>query len=189
MTLSIKRDPGFDEPVEILPPLGLPGAAKPPAIKAIAKGQDKTTVTLPLDAKAPLGELVLQFTAKSKFQNKEVLANAVTKNLVVGPPFALNVEPPLLTLKQGEKVKVKINVVRKGGYDGPVDLELAKLPAKVTASKAAIAKGQVSAELEVTAAADAAISETKDARVDGKAPAAGNQQNSSPVFTIRIEKK
>src|SRR5262249_8905591 len=57
VTLTVQRDAGFDEVVDFLPPQGLPGQAKPPAIKAIPKGMDKTTVTLPLDAKATSGKL------------------------------------------------------------------------------------------------------------------------------------
>jgi hypothetical protein len=189
VTITIKRDPGFDGPVDILPPQGLPGPAKPPAIKPIPKGQDKTTVVVPIDPKTPAGKHFLQFTGKSKIENKEVYANGPPTELTVGPPFALLVEAPTLMLKQGDKLKVKVSVTRKGGYDGPVEVELTKLPAKVTSSKVTLAKGQNSAELEVTAAPDAAVGEKKDVQALGKAPAAGNQQNSSPNITISIIKK
>jgi hypothetical protein len=189
VTVTVQRDAGFTEQVDIVPPQYLPAKAKPPANKPIPKGQDKTTITLPIDAKATMGKLFLQFSGKAKVQNKDVFAFAAPTVLDITPPFALQVEPPALALKQGEKAKLKVTTARKGGYDGPVEVELKDLPAKVTATKATIAKGQTSVELEVTAAADAAVGEKKDVQATGKATAAANQQNNSPSFTISIQKK
>ena len=53
----------------------------------------------------------------------------------------------------------------------------------------AIAQGQAEAELEVSAAANAAPATKADVNVLGTAPAAANQQNASPNFTVSVQKK
>ena len=92
-------------------------------------------------------------------------------------------------LKQGAKQKIKISAVRKGGYAGPIAIELRKLAAGVTATKGTIAMGQAAVDLEVSAAATAAVGAKAGVDVLGTASAAGNLQNPSPPFTITVLKK
>jgi hypothetical protein len=66
-------------------------------------------------------------------------------------------------------------------------LEVRNLPANVTAPKASIAMGQPAAEIEVSAAAEAPVADKADINVLGTAPAASNQQNASPNFTISVQ--
>ena len=98
------------------------------------------------------------------------------------PPGGLRVEPR-------DKVKVKVSAVRKGGYQGPIGVEVRNFPANVTAPKATIAMAQTQVEIEVTAAANAVPAEKADVNVLGTATAAGNQQNASPNFTVSVVKK
>ena len=102
------------------------------------------TFPLDLNAKTPLGEYFVFFTAKTKFQGKEMAGIAPPLVLVLGLPFDLQVAPTSLSLKPGDKMKLKVNAVRKGGYKGPISLEIRKLPANVTAAKAIIAADQTS---------------------------------------------
>jgi hypothetical protein len=109
--------------------------------------------------------------------------------LVLSLPFDLKVEPVPLKITQGGKVKLKVIATRKGGYQGPINVELRNLPAKVTAMKGTIAQGQTTVEVEITAAADAAVASKADVNVLGTAVAAANQQAASPNFTVSVMKK
>jgi hypothetical protein len=109
--------------------------------------------------------------------------------LVLALPFDLKVEPAVFKVEAGAKTKMKVLATRKGGYQGPIALELRNLPANVTAPKATIAVAEAAAEIEVSAAANAAVGEKKDVNVLGTATAAANQQNASANFTVSIAKK
>ena len=104
-------------------------------------------------------------------------------------PFNLSAAPSPVKLMAGAKAKIKITATRKGGYSGPIAVELRNLPAKVTAAKGTIAMGQNEVELEISAAADAAAGSKMDVQAGGTATAFNNVANSSPVFTVVVEKK
>jgi hypothetical protein len=129
------------------------------------------------------------FSGKAKFKNKEYVVAAAPATLVLSAPFELKVEPATLTLKPGDKAKLKIVATRTGGYLGPIAVELRNLPAGVTAAKATIPMGQGMAEVEVSAAANAAVASRKDANVLGTATAANNLQGVSPNFVVSVAKK
>jgi len=92
-----------------------------------------------------------------------------------------------VTLRPGDKATLRVWTTRKAGYKGPIALEVRKLPANVTASKVAIAMDQATAEIEITAAANAAPGEKTDVDVLGTAAPLANQQHASSAFTVRIE--
>ncbi|MBI3407885.1 MAG: PPC domain-containing protein [Planctomycetes bacterium] len=189
VTITVKRDPGFMEEIAFNPPAGLPPNLAAPKIPNIAKDKNELKFSLDVNAKVPLGEFPIFFTGKAKVPNKEFLENTPPFNLLVGSAFELKVEPAVVTLKPGDKAKVKISATRKAGYKGPIALDLRKLPPNVTAGKATIAMDQATAEVEVMAAANAAPGETKDVDALGVAAPLANQQNASPAFTVRVEKK
>jgi hypothetical protein len=189
ITLSATRDKGFVDEIVINPPTNLPPGAAPPKIPNIAK--DKTEVSFPLDvnAKVPMGEYAVLFSAKAKTKEGEVSTAAMPLALTVGPPFELKVEPPVLTLNPGDKAKLKVTAARRGGYKGPITLEARKLQPNVTAGKGTIAADQTMAELDIAADAKAAPGDKTDVDVLGTAAALNNLQGASPVFTVRVQKK
>lgn len=189
LIVSAKRLMGFDEEIALNPLGGLPASEKPQALKPIAKGKDEIKLQIPLTAKIPLGDHLIFVTGKAKQKDKEYSASAMPVSLSVGPPFVLKVEGPL-KLAAGDKdaSKLKVIATRKGGYDGPIDLEVKNLPANVTADKAAIAKGSTTGEIVIRAAESAAAGTKADVQVIGKA-ATGKLQNTSPNFTVIVEKK
>jgi hypothetical protein len=146
------------------------------------------TVPLTLTAKAPLGKFEVTFSGKAKQGAKEFVVSAPAA-LVLGAPFDLKTEPAMLQLAAGAKVKLKIIATRKGGYQGPIALELRGLPAGVTAPKATIPMGQSAVDVEVSAAANAAAASVKGVNVLGTATAAGNVQGASPNFVVSVTKK
>lgn len=187
--VTVKRDPGFNEEIVLGAPTGLPPNLPAPKLPNIAKDKSELKFALDVNAKVPLGEYSVFFTGKTKFKDKDYSGNAQPLSLNVGSPFTLKVEPALLSLKPGDKGKVKITATRRAGYKGPIAVEVRKLPANVTAAKAAIAMDQTAVEVEITAAPNAAPGDKTDIDVFGTATTLNNMQNASPVFTVRIEKK
>jgi hypothetical protein len=187
--LIAERDKGFNEDIVFNPVGGLPPGMAAPALKSIAKGQKEVTIQLTLPPKTPVGQLVLVFSGKAKQGGKEFPVHALPLVLDVGTlPFELKVTPTPLKLMAGDKAKLKITATRKGGYKGPIAVELRSLPAKVTAAKGTVAMGQDEVELEISAAADAAAGSKMDVQAGGTATAFNNVANSSPVFTVIVEK-
>jgi hypothetical protein len=193
VTITATKQAGFDEEITIttvvLPvPQGQQAAI--PAVNAkIPKGQTEVKVELKPAEKAPLGVVPLAFTGKAKQMNRESTVHAQITGVTLALPFDLQVEAGDGKLAPEEKLKVKVKAVRKGGYKGPINLEVRNLPANVTAAKATIAENQDEAEIELSAAADAALGEKKDVNIQGTATAANSQQNVSPNFTINVMKE
>jgi hypothetical protein len=187
LTITAVRAAGFEEEIA-LSSVGLPPTFTT-VLANIPKGKNEVNVEVRAAANAPLGHLLVSFAGTAKFKNNEYHTLAQPVSLGLTLPFDLRVEGGRLELSPGKKATIKIGVARKGGYKGPISLEVRNLPAKVTAGKATVSPGQSAAEIEVSAAADAAVSNKTDVNVLGVATAAENQQNSSPSFTIRVTKK
>jgi hypothetical protein len=189
LTVTVARAPGFAEAIALSPPEGLPAGMKPPVLKPIPKDQNEVKVKLDVDLKAPLGKYLLTFTGKATIQKKEVMAYVRPATLIVTEAFDLKVEPAAVNLTPAGKVKLKVVAARHGGYDGPIAVELRNLPAKVTAGKAEIAKGQDAVDIELTAAADVPPGASANVNVLGTAVALNNRQNASPNFSVNVAKK
>jgi hypothetical protein len=184
LVVTATRDAGFDGDIA-LTVNDLP-ADVTAAPQKVAKDQTETTIDVQLKEQAPLGTFAFSVVGRSQHQGHESAAIVLPPPLVVALPFDLAVTPNPLTLTAGEKAKLAVRTTRKGGYDGPVALEFRNLPASVTVPKAAIAKGQDQIEVELTAAANAALGARGDVSVLGTAPL-GNQQAASPNFTVRVQ--
>jgi hypothetical protein len=190
VTIIAIRDAGFDDEITFTPPTGLPATIPAPkTVAAIGKGKTETSFPLDLNVKTPMGEYFVNLTAKSKYQGKDVAATVPPLMLTLGLPFDLKIEPAKLSLKAGEKMKLKITALRKGGYVGPIALDVRKLPANVTAVKGSIPADKTTADIEIVAAPNATPGETIGVDVAGTATALNNLANASPAFTLRVEKK
>jgi hypothetical protein len=189
VVIKAERDPGFAEEIVLLPPTGLPPNVPPPALKPIPKDQSEVKVQLNVTPKAPLGKFAVTFSGKAKYKTKEYVVPAAPATLVLGAPFELKVEPATLTLKPGDKVKLKVLATRKANYQGPIALELRGLPGGVTAPKGIIPMGQSMVDVEVSAAPTAAVASAKAVNVLGVATALNNLQGASPNFVVSVAKK
>lgn len=187
LIVTATRQPGFTDEIT-LAAVNVPANVKP-ALKNISKEMNETTLQLVPAANAAPGQFPIQVTGTAKYQDKTFVVSSTPVNFIVALPFELKVSGPPLKLKPGDKVKVKVVAARKASYQGPIALEVRNLPAGVTGGKATLAPDQTEGELEITAAADAAAGEKKDANVLGTATAAANQQSASPNFAITVEKK
>jgi hypothetical protein len=160
-----------------------------PALKNIPSGQNEVKVVLQPAANAPAGPFIFSFTGKAKFQNQEWNVTAPSVSLVLVTPFDLQVEPAAVKLTPGGKAKIKVSANRRARYQGPISVEVRGLSANVTAPKSAIAVGQSTVEIELSAAANAAVTTKADVHVLGTAMAAANQAHASPNFTVNVAQK
>jgi len=187
VTVTAVRDAGFTEEIALAP-----GALPPnvvPALKPIPKGANEVKVTLTPAANAALGSFTFTLVGTSKHQMKDVRSTSAPGALVVALPFDLKAEPLPVKLLPGAKATLKVTATRKGGYAGPITVEVQKLPANVTAAKGTIAMGQTAVDVEITAAANAVAGDKADVSVLGTATAAGNQTAATPNFTVSVGKK
>ena len=94
--------------------------------------------------------------------------------LTVRPPrpdFRLSVAPRNPNVPAGGSIPVTVTATRLDGFDDPIDVSLLDLPAGLTATHGTIARGQVSATLILSAAADAKLTAAAPMQVAGKAGA------------------
>jgi hypothetical protein len=78
------------------------------------------------------------------------------------PDFRLTVNPRNPNVPAGGAIPVTVTAVRMDGFDGPIDVSLADLPAGFHASSGVIASGQVSTTI--------ALSAEQSAKLDASAP-------------------
>ena len=84
------------------------------------------------------------------------------------PDFALRLKSDFLSVIQGEQRAVEVEVVRRGGFDGDIEIEAAGLPAGVTAEAVTVPKDKNTVTVNVKAAAEARPTDTT-VRLTGKA--------------------
>jgi hypothetical protein len=157
------------------------------ALKNIPKGENEVRGQLSPTGNASLGQFTLSVTGTAKQGNKEYTVTAPPFVLAIAQPFDLRVEPAVVRLTPGGKAKAKVTVVRKGSYQGPIELELRNLPANVTAPKATIGMGQAAVEMEITAAPNAAVAKKGGILVQGTGT--GMPPVFSPNLTIQVVKE
>src|SRR5439155_25051586 len=122
-------DAGFDEARNLNPPSDLPPNLPTPKLPPVPKGQTEVKVKLDVNNKVPFGDFLVFVGGASQQQGKAFSANSSPAKLIVAKPFELKIEPASVTLKPGEKAKLKVTAIRKAGYKGPIAVELRKLPA------------------------------------------------------------
>jgi hypothetical protein len=186
VTVTATRSAGFAEEIQ-LTALGLP-ANVTAAVKPIPKGANEIQFPLTAAANAAVGPISLTFRGQAKSGGKDFAYDSAPAKAAISLPVEVKAEPSPLTLKVGQKAKLKVNVTRKGGYKGPVDVELKNLPANVTAPKVTVAPDKSAAEVELSAAMNAAVADKPDVQVTATATGAANQQATSPNIVVKVVK-
>jgi hypothetical protein len=184
--------------LELKPAANAPPGVQVFAIKATAKagGQDHgpSTPLIPLPLTLPF-ELQVDArggqVAPPGLPAKKGPGVFHLADLLCGAPRPVAFGPLDLSCLEGHLGRhvLKVTAVRKGGYAGPITLEVRNLPPGVTAAKATIEANQTSADVVLTTAPGTAAAEKADVNVLGTAPAAANQQNASANFTLRTGAK
>jgi hypothetical protein len=85
------------------------------------------------------------------------------------PDFRLALEKDNLGVLPGQAAKLKLTVVRSGGFAGEIQLAASELPTGVTIAPPTIAANQNQIELTFTAAKDAQVGDTRRAVIIGAA--------------------
>jgi hypothetical protein len=186
VTVTATRSAGFAEEIP-LTAFGLP-ANVTAAVKPIPKGANEVQFPLTAAANAGLGPLSFTFRGTTKSGGKEFAYFAAPAKATISLPVEVKAEPSPVTIKVGQKAKLKVNITRKGDYKGPVDVELKNLPANVTAPKVTLAPDKTSGEVELSAAMNAAVADKADVQAVATATGAGNQQANSANIVLKVEK-
>jgi hypothetical protein len=98
--------------------------------------------------------------------------------------FRLSVSPRNPNVPAGGTIPVTVTALRIDGFDGPIDISLADLPAGLHASTGVIAPGQVSATLTLTADAAAKLDQAAPLKITGKA--AGLVRTANPEDHLKL---
>lgn len=186
VTVTATRAAGFAEEIQ-LAPVALPPTVAV-AIKPIPKGANEVQFPLTAAANAPVGPLPLTFRGQAKVGGKDFAYYSSPLAAAVVLPVDVKAEPSPLELKVGQKAKLKVTVTRKGDYKGPVDVEVKNLPANVTAPKVTLTPDKTTAEVELTAAAAAAVGDKPDVQVTATATGAANQAAVAPNVVLKVVK-
>ncbi len=186
VTVSAVRDAGFMEEIVLAPGTLPPNVTA--ALKPIPKGMNEVKVTLNPAANAALGTSAFTVIGTAKAQGRDFRVTSAPGQLILTEPFSLKVEPSPLKIVLGSKAKFQVTATRKGGYAGPIALEMRNLPPNVTAAKVTIEASKTSTEVELSAAANAAVGDKVDVNVLGTATAAGNQTVASGNVTVSVGK-
>jgi hypothetical protein len=184
-----ERKANYEDPIAV-ELLNLPGQVT--ATKGIiAKGQTsiELQVTSALNAVTGAKTDVYALGAGGGSDKPQSTSSSLALIVTPGFLFDLKADASEFKLTQGGKAKLKIAAERKNGYDGPIAVELRNLPTNVTAPVVVIEKGKNTAEVEVSAAAAAAVGDVKTIFVLGIATGAANQPNVTPAFTLTVAKK
>jgi hypothetical protein len=184
--------------LELKPAANAPLGSLPLAFTAKTKFNNKdytaaslnpVMLGLPFDLQVHVGDAQLHPPGLSIGAKQVGALHAVDLFLGQPRPLVLGTLDYRFLQPASSRLKVKVVAVRKGGYKGPIALEARNLPANVTAPKVTIPENQNEIELELAAAANAALGAKPDVNILGTATALGNQQNASGNFTITVVKR
>lgn len=159
------------------------------ASATIPAGETTAEIELRAAADAPILDqdgVVVQ----GKAGDQEVASAAFTvrvQQATAQAPFELKVDPTTVKVVRGGTARILVTATRSGDFQAPISLELGNLPARVTATKAIIPTGKTTADVDVTAADDAAVADKADVTVLGMATDTGGQRVVSPTFTLSVQ--
>jgi hypothetical protein len=182
LVVTAKRDANFDQPIT-LSPAGLPANVTASA-KTLDPASSETRLEVTLSDRAALGSYSFTLLGRSQVGDRPVMASILAPSLIVVRPFELKVAPNPVTITQGEKATLTVTAVRKGGYEGPIEVELRNLPAQTSAATAKVAQGETSTQIELSATPAAPIVARGDVDVLGTV---GQQQFASPPFAVKVQ--
>lgn len=182
-TVGIKRAKNFDEDVTLKFSEIPKGVTISPESPKVAHGESEANVTFEASDEAALGDFSVKVTGHPS-QGSD--ANVDFKLTVVAKDtFTLNVSN--LSLKQGEKQTVPVEIQRDNKFDQDVALNFGTLPKGVTLESDAhvIKHGENKANVEFNVADDAALGDF-DVKVTGH-PAKG--KDASNEFNLSVVKQ
>jgi hypothetical protein len=133
-------------------------------VQPIAKGKAEAAVTLKGPETIAAGEHRFKIVGSATFQNQPKSVTLADVVLKVGKPLAVQATAAG-PIAPGGKQKVKVNVTRFGDHKAPVALAWKNLPKGVTAPSDDVPEGKSEVEIELVAAADAAVAKAENVQV------------------------
>jgi len=107
-----------------------------------------------LDFVAPRdGDYILHLADVRNLQGPDFAYRLTLRD--ASPDFQLAADPDNPNIPRGGSVPLEVRADRLPGYEGPIEIEIKDLPRGITAAPAAIAAGQESTQVILSAAADA----------------------------------
>ncbi|MBI3468089.1 MAG: PPC domain-containing protein, partial [Planctomycetes bacterium] len=185
ITVAAKRADDFKEPITLaiqgLPPNIDLGNAP------IDKEKNESKLTLTAKNNAPLGIHSIVVTGTGKRGDQQITVVAAAINLDLRMPIELSLDTAGGKIAVNGKLKMKAKVNRLLGFKPPVELELKNLPKGVTAPKVTVPEGAAEAEIELSAAADAAVGVINNLSLVGTTNVAGeNQPVTAPNANLEV---
>jgi hypothetical protein len=175
ITITAKRADDFKDPIT----LAIQGL--PPNVdlgnKPIEKEQNQAQITLTSKNNAPLGVHSIVITGTGKRGDQQITVVSPAVNLELRMPIDLSLDTAGGKIPVNGKLKMKAKVNRIQGFKPPVEVELKNLPKGVTAPKVTIPEGAAEIEIELTAAADAAVGAINNLSLVGTTNVAGENQS------------
>jgi hypothetical protein len=172
ITITAKRADDFKDPIT-LAIQGLP-ANVDLGNKPI---DNQVQITLTSKNNAVLGTHSIVITGAGKRGDQQITVVAPAVNLELRMPIDLSLDTAGGKIPVNGKLKVKAKVNRILGFKTPVEVELKNLPKGVTAPKVTIPEGAAEVEIELTAAADAAVGAINNLSLVGTTNVAGENQS------------
>ena len=184
------RRPDYTGPIKV-ELVNLPDKVKATMVE-IAAGQDMADVKLTAEKDAVAKDYsdppIYATGATADAGAKPVQSAPIVVRVVSATPAALfeyQLDSAPVVLPQGGIKRVMVVIVRSKDFQSEIKLEVKNLPAKVTAAPVSIAKGETTANLDLTAAADAVVGDT-DITLLGTATDTPNGKVESPKLKLRI---
>lgn len=183
------RAAGFEEAVAVAiapPQNGLPGGITL-AVKNIDKGKNEVEITVSANNQAPLGDFTAGLTGTLK-QGDKTATQGLALRLKLAAPMTVKLDPAGGKIAKGGELVVKVAVERNPAFTGPVNVTFQNLPAGVTAAATTIPADQSTADVKLTATAEAAAASVANltAKADGMAGNAKLEATSAAV-TLAVE--
>ncbi|MFN0199538.1 MAG: hypothetical protein ACKVT0_22530 [Planctomycetaceae bacterium] len=169
--IIVTRGEGVTEAVVLAltpPPMGGVPAGLTPTVAPIAKDTNEIVVTFAANNQVPLGDYTVVLVGTHTKDNVNITQPIPGITLKVQAPYQLAIDPADAKVVRGGQVAVKVNVVRNPAYAGVINLTFQNLPTGVTAPAAAIAEGQNTVEVVLSAAQDAAVGAIANLTVTGE---------------------
>jgi hypothetical protein len=187
--VTAKRLNNFQDPITLAIE-GLPQGFQA-KVTPIGQGKPDATIALTGPTELPEGEhkITIKGSGTFQFQPKTVVLSGLVLKVV--KPLDVALAP--VAIAPGAKQKVKITAARRGGEQGEIIVEFKNLPAGVTAPPGIkIPQGKNDVEIELTAAANAAVTKAANAAVVAKAKIKGKDiavESPAVVVEVKVEAK
>ena len=185
ITVTAKRADDFKDPIT----LAIQGL--PPNVDLgntpIDKEKNDTKLNLTAKNNAPLGVHSIVVTGTGKRGDQQITVVATALNVDLRMPIDLSLDTAGGKIAVNGKLKMKAKVSRLLGFKPPIELELKNLPKGVTAPKVTIPEAGAEAEIELSAAADAAVGAINNLSLVGTTNVAGeNQSVTAPNAALEV---